>query len=107
MGYGLSGAIGASLSMPKNRTVLIEGDGGFIQNMQELGTVAINKLNLKIFIFHDNGYASIRMTQKNYFGGGYVGCDEETGLGMPNWKYLAKTFGLNYLKLKPNNYQKR
>ncbi|SVC31727.1 uncharacterized protein METZ01_LOCUS284581, partial [marine metagenome] len=75
MGYGLSGAVGASLSMPKNRTVLIEGDGGFIQNMQELGTVAINKLNLKIFIFHDNGYASIRMTQKNYFGGGYVGCD--------------------------------
>ena len=106
MGYGLSGAIGASLKLPKNNTILIEGDGGFIQNMQELGTVEINKLNLKIFIFFDNGYASIRMTQKNYFGGAYVGCDEKTGLGMPNWKKLAKTYNMAYMLLSKKNLSK-
>ena len=104
MGYGLSGAIGAALRLPKNNTILIEGDGGFIQNIQELGTVAINKLNLKIFIFFDNGYASIRMTQKNYFGGAYVGCDEETGLGMPCWKSLAKTYKINYVNVSKKTY---
>lgn len=103
MGYGLSGAIGAALRLPKNNTILIEGDGGFIQNIQELGTVAINKLNLKIFIFFDNGYASIRMTQKNYFGGAYVGCDEETGLGMPCWKSLAKTYKINFMNVSKKN----
>jgi len=88
MGYGLSGAIGAAMANPNDRIVLVEGDGGFAQNMQEIGTAAINNLNIKIFIFDDSGYASIRMTQKNYFGGRYVGCDTQTGLGMPNWEKL-------------------
>ena len=71
---------GAAFAAPNRRTFLVEGDGGFTQNLQELGTVSVNHLNLKIFIFDDNGYASIRMTQKNYFGGRYVGCDVNTGL---------------------------
>ena len=51
MGYGLSGAIGAALVRGElGRTILIEGDGGFAQNLQELGTAELNKLNLKIFI---------------------------------------------------------
>jgi acetolactate synthase-1/2/3 large subunit len=54
MGYGLSGAIGAALATNNlRRTILIEGDGGFAQNMQELGTAELNQLNLKIFIFND------------------------------------------------------
>lgn len=88
MGYGLAGAIGASIANPDRRTILVEGDGGFAQNLQEIGTAAINKLNLKIFIFDDSGYASIRMTQRSYFGGRYVGCDTATGLGLPNWERL-------------------
>lgn len=88
MGYGLSGAIGASFANPDRRTILIEGDGGFAQNLQEIGTAAINRLNLKIFVFDDSGYASIRMTQRSYFGGKYVGCDTSTGLGLPNWEKL-------------------
>lgn len=88
MGYGLSGAIGASFANPDKRVILVEGDGGFAQNLQEIGTAAINQLNLKIFIFDDSGYASIRATQRNYFGGRYVGCDTATGLGLPNWEKL-------------------
>lgn len=94
MGYGLSGAIGAAFAAGGRRTILVEGDGGFIQNMQELGTVSANKLNLKIFIFDDNGYASIRMTQSNYFQGRYVGCDRQTGLGLPEWRHLFSAFRL-------------
>lgn len=90
MGYGLSGAIGAAIANPNRRTFLVEGDGGFAQNMQELGTVIANNLNLKMFIFDDMGHASIRMTQKNYFNGDYVGCDISTGLGLPNFSKLGK-----------------
>lgn len=39
MGYGLSGAIGAAYANPGKRIILIEGDGGFAQNIQEIGTV--------------------------------------------------------------------
>lgn len=100
MGYGLSGAIGAAIANPNKRIVLVEGDGGFAQTLQEIGTAQINQLNLKIFIFDDAGYASIRMTQKNYFGGRYVGCDTHTGLGMPNWEKLFSAWAVPVMRLK-------
>jgi acetolactate synthase-1/2/3 large subunit len=99
MGYGLAGAIGASMAHPGKRTFLIEGDGGFSQNLQELATVAVNNLPIKTFIFANNGYGSIRMTQKNYFGGAYLGCDTETGLGFPDWDMLFKSFGIGTITL--------
>lgn len=104
MGYGLSGAIGASLANPDKTTILIEGDGGFAQNLQELGTLSANKLSVKILLFVNNGYASIRMTQRNYFDGAWVGCDSETGLGFPNWAQLAQSFGIPYAKMQHTDF---
>lgn len=105
MGYGLAGAIGASLANVDKRTILVEGDGGFCQNLQELATVARHSLPIKMFIFSNNGYASIRMTQKNYFGGDYLGCDISTGLGFPDWRLLASAFGIEYLEITPDLWQ--
>ncbi|MFZ4756440.1 MAG: thiamine pyrophosphate-dependent enzyme, partial [Miltoncostaeaceae bacterium] len=99
MGYGLSGSIGAALANPGCRTILVEGDGGFAQNLQELATVRVNNLPLKIFIFANDGYASIRMTQRNYFDGGYLGCDPTTGLGQPEWPLLFPAFGIPCLEV--------
>lgn len=99
MGYGLSGAIGAAIAGKGRRTILIEGDGGFAQNMQELGTAAINGLNLKIFIFDDQGHASIRMTQRSYFGGKYLGCDTRSGLGLPKWERLFAAWDIDVMRL--------
>jgi len=100
MGYGLAGAIGVSIADPLRRTVLVEGDGGFTQNLQELATVAANQPNLKIFLFCNEGYASIRMTQKNYFGGAYIGCDVSSGLGFPNWTTLGAAYQIPSYHLK-------
>lgn len=97
MGYGLSGAIGAAFAAPKNRVWLIEGDGGFSQNVQELATASVNNLNIKIFIFSNEGYGSIRTTQKNYFGGAYLGCDTNTGLGFPEWETLASAYNIPFV----------
>ena len=102
MGYGLSGAIGAAFANKNKKIIHFEGDGGFTQNLQEYGTVAINKLNIKTFLFCDDGYASIRMTQKNYFNGAYMGCDIKTKLGIPNWELLFKSWGVSTIKLKNN-----
>lgn len=101
MGYGLSGAIGAALAYPQRRTVLVEGDGGFAQNLQEIGTAVVNKLNLKIFVFDDGGYASIRMTQRNYFNGGYIGCDTGSGLGMPHWTRIFDAYDVPSMPVLP------
>jgi len=95
MGYGLAGAIGACLGSSGQRTILVEGDGGFAQNLQDLGTVVAQGLNLKIFVLANEGYASIRMTQMNYFDGNIVGCDRQSGLGLPNWELLGAAYGIN------------
>ena len=101
MGYGLSGAIGAAIAMRPRRTILMEGDGGFSQNLQELGTVRAQKLRLKIFINDDHGYASIRLSQINYFNGHYIGCDIETGLGLPDWHKLFPAYSIPVMTLTP------
>lgn len=102
MGYGLSGAIGAAFAHPNKKTIMFEGDGGFAQNLQEIGTAAINKLDLKIFIMDNSGYQSIRGNQKNSFAGHYVGCDKTTGLGLPDWGKIATAFGVKTFEVTAN-----
>lgn len=94
MGYGLAGAVGTAVANKRGRTILVEGDGGFAQNLQELGTVRVRNLNLKMFIFSNLGYASIRVSQKAYFNGAYIGCDAATGVGLPEWAQLFKAFDI-------------
>ena len=101
MGYGLSTAIGAALARPGKRVILAEGDGGFAQNLQELAIVRRQILPIKIFILDNHGYGSIRATQRKFFGGTYVGCDEETGLGFPDWPALFTAFGIPARYLRP------
>ena len=100
MGWGLATAIGASFARPGKRIVLTEGDGGFSQNLQELAVVRRHDLPIKIFIMSNQGYASIRATQRKFFGGAYVGCDEATGLGFPDWQRLFEAYGIPVAQLK-------
>jgi len=104
MGYGLSGAIGAALANPDRRVILVEGDGGFLQNIQELAVARKNLNNLGIYLWVNNGYASIRMTQKTYFEGAWLGCDTESGLGFPNWPTLFDSFDIPVLTMRPEGF---
>lgn len=90
MGAGLSTAIGATLATGK-RVLLIEGDGGFQLNVQELAVVRRLNLPIIMFIINNNGYHSIREMQKNRFEGRLVGCDDTSGVELPKieqYKYM-------------------
>ena len=104
MGYGLSGAIGVALANPNRRVLLVEGDGGFLQNIQELAVARKNLNNLGIYLWVNNGYASIRMTQKTYFQGAWLGCDTESGLGFPNWATLFDSFDIPVMTMGPDGF---
>jgi acetolactate synthase-1/2/3 large subunit len=99
MGYGLAGAIGASISSPGSNVILFEGDGGFAQNLQELGTVSALNLRLKIVIFSNDGYASIKSTQRRFMSGTFVGCDRESGLMLPDWSEIASSFKIRFSEI--------
>jgi len=97
MGYGLPCAIGSSAR--GGRTICFEGDGSIMMNLQELETVAFNKLPIKIFLLNNSGYSSIRQTQKNFFNGQMTGSGEDSGVGMPDFCKLADGFGLKNIKI--------
>ncbi len=98
MGYGTPAALGAAVArMEENgRVICIDGDGSLMMNVQELETISYNKLNVKLFVLNNNGYHSIRQTQRNLFKPPLIGLDFETGVGFPCWEYLAKAFGFKY-----------
>ena len=99
MGYGFPAALGVAVSDNSRRTICIDGDGSVMMNIQELATVAHNKLNLKLFILNNDGYLSIRQTQRNLFKPPFVGIDSESGVGFPDFGKLSEAFGIPYRRL--------
>ena len=51
-------------------------------------------LPIKFFVLNNDGYASIRASQANYFGKASIGCDERTGLTVPNLAKIANAYGI-------------
>lgn len=99
MGYGLPAALGAAVSDNSRRVVCIDGDGSVMMNIQELATIVHNQLDIKLIILNNNGYHSIRQTQRNLFQPPYVGIDSESGVGFPDFGKLADAFGMEYFVL--------
>lgn len=102
MGYGLAGAIGAATATDR-RVVAVEGDGSLLQSLPDLATVGLNHLPIKVFVLENDGYASIRQTQRNYFAGGYIACDRKTGLAIPDWLALSHALGLRARKVEASD----
>ncbi len=94
MGYGLPMSIAVCIGGGRKRTILVDGDGGFQFNIQELETAARLRLPIKFFILNNNGYASIRASQTAYFGKANIGCDENTGLTVPDLTKVAAAYNI-------------
>ncbi|MBK1632483.1 acetolactate synthase, large subunit, biosynthetic type [Thiohalocapsa halophila] len=60
MGYGLPAAIGAWYGNPRQPVVLVDGDGSFQMNMQELATVVANRIPLKMFVLNNSFLGMVR-----------------------------------------------
>ena len=99
MGFGISGGIGMAMAYPMNRTVVLEGDGGLSQNLQEFGVIRNLNANMKIFIADNGNYGSIKSHQKAAFNNHYIGCDKPTGLWLPEWEFIGKAFNIPTLVL--------
>jgi acetolactate synthase-1/2/3 large subunit len=94
MGFGIPASIGVCLGSGGKKTICVDGDGGFQLNIQELATIVHLNLPIKFFVLNNDGYASIRATQANYFGGPNIGCDSSTGISVPDYRKVASAFGL-------------
>lgn len=71
MGYSIPAAIGAKLARPSREVVVVCGDGSFQMSLNELGTIAQNKMNIKIIIMRNVRLGMVRELQKNHYNGRY------------------------------------
>jgi acetolactate synthase-1/2/3 large subunit len=101
MGSGLPEAIGAST---RNKIVIcLIGDGSLMFNMQELQTIKTYNLPIKIIVFNNNGYVSIRDTQRDFLKSRFYGSSVEGGVEITNIKKISKAFDFNYFLIKKKN----
>jgi acetolactate synthase-1/2/3 large subunit len=100
MGYAVPAALGASVAIGGGRVIAITGDGSLHMNVQELITIAHEKLPVKIFVFNNHGYASIKATQHNYFNDRYVGVDEKSGVALPDILKMADLYSIKGIRIK-------
>ncbi|MEA9440545.1 acetolactate synthase 2 catalytic subunit [Aeromonas caviae] len=91
MGFGLPAAIGAKMSRPDDEVVLVSGDGSFMMNVQELGTIRRARLKVKMVLLDNQRLGMVRQWQELFFDGRY----SETNLSdNPDFVALAAAFGI-------------
>jgi len=96
MGFGIAASIGGCIASGSQETICIDGDGGFIMNIQELEVVRRLGLPIKFFVLNNNGYVSIRNTQNKHFGGNLVASGTTSGLTLPSIKEQARAYNIPY-----------
>ena len=96
MGFTVPACIGAAFAGAEC-VVGITGDGSLQMNIQELQTIAHHQLPVKLFVWNNEGYLSIRTTQKKFFEGREIGTDEESGVSFPQLYDITNAYGLDYL----------
>ena len=99
MGYGLPAALGAATH---HKIVCIEGDGSLHLNIQELQTMKHYNLPIKLILLNNNGYLSIKVSQKTFFEGRYVTSEKNSGVSFPNFEKVIKAYDLPYFNIRNN-----
>lgn len=103
MGWDLPLAVGSCIARGGKRTIVTCGDGSIQWNLQELLTAKHYRLPLKVFVFNNDGYNSIRSTQRSLFEGRLVGADPASGVASMDFRGLADLYGFEYVRIANND----
>ena len=94
MGYGLPAAIGASLATGE-KIILINGDGDFQMNLQELATLKDNNLDVIVFILNNSEFGIIRQWQEDF----YDMQAYQIKLNNPDFVKLSSSYGIDAVRV--------
>jgi acetolactate synthase-1/2/3 large subunit len=106
MGYDIPAALGAAIANPKARVICLAGDGSSMMNIQELETISNLDLNILVFILNNDGYLSIKQTQRNFFKR-EAGSSSNSGLSFPDFQKLGEAFSFHSIELKKENWKNK
>lgn len=94
MGVAVPGAVGAKLAVPDRHVVALTGDGGFMMNMQEIGTAVQYKIPVVFLVWEDGRYGLIEWKQMNQFGK-----TSHVEFTNPDFVALAESFGAKGIRV--------
>jgi acetolactate synthase-1/2/3 large subunit len=89
LGMGFPTALGAKVARPDVPVVSVNGDGGFMFNVQELATAVHFRIPVVAIVFNDNGYGNVRRMQKEDYGNRVIASD----LTNPDFVKMAESYG--------------
>ena len=95
MGYSLPASIGASYARQDSPIISINGDGGIQMNIQELQTIARDKLPIKIIVLNNSSLGMIRHFQEMYFNSVFAYTTNEDSFINPSFVNVAKAYGIH------------
>jgi acetolactate synthase-1/2/3 large subunit len=107
MGYGLPAAIGVAFAAKGKRVICFEGDGSLQLNIHELQVMKHHNLPLKLFVYSNDGYLSIRNTQNGLFHGFHVATDSKSGLSFPDFVKVGRAYGIKSIRINNHSDMKR
>ena len=96
LGMGYPTALGAKVARPEVPVVSVNGDGGFMFNVQELATAVHFRIPVVAVVFNDNAYGNVRRMQKEDYGDRVIASD----LTNPDFIKMAESFGAVGLRAK-------
>ena len=102
MGYGLPAAIGACFANNKKAIFCIEGDGSLQLNIQELQTLKHHNLPIKLFVYNNQGYLAIKITQDTFMEGRHTASDPSGGVSIPDFVGIATAYGIPAIRMSLN-----
>jgi acetolactate synthase-1/2/3 large subunit len=90
MGFSVPAAMGVKYARPKERVWVIVGDGSFQMNIQELGTIMEQNIDIKILLLNNNFLGMVRQWQDLFHGSRFIG----TPVKNPDFITLASAYGI-------------
>jgi acetolactate synthase-1/2/3 large subunit len=90
MGYSLPASMGVQAAHPKEPVWVVVGDGGFQMNLQELATIAQERLPIRIIIMNNGYLGMVRQWQELFHGARYIG----TPISGPDFVLLGASYGI-------------
>ena len=89
LGSGFPAALGAKVANPDKAVLSVNGDGGFMFNVQELATAVQHGIDTVTVVFNDGAYGNVKRMQENDYGGRVIASE----LRNPDFVRLAESFG--------------
>lgn len=102
MGFSVPASIGACVAAGNRRVMCITGDGSFQLNIQELQTIVHHRYPVKMFVFNNKGYLSIRTTQSRFFENRLIGEGSTSGVSFPDLQKIAHAYGIPFYHIQNN-----